>query len=828
MPQYAYSIVVLSVLLSGCGGGGGAALNSVSTTAIVPPTVTADNRVKFDTITKTETLASGETTVTTRVGDYKSSDAFPKTDKYKIADYGFLEVSVKGTQPGDNRNSNEPLAAGPWKPHSEIIEADINGDGKNDFFVVENFLGSNADRPTARLLSFINDGNGHFKLSPESFSSKSLPCIKSGDFDNPSDVNSPCGFYSSQMRHPLAVDFNGDGKTDFYGNGILYLSDANGLTDRSRSNLPAFFYNNTNIGSLFTHDQYAGDADGDKDLDIFIPFNDTTKPTFNFDGSFKCATCNADIPWTMLINDGKGNFIANHNFPTMPWDFKTGQHLWATTAAIGDFDKDGFGDVAVGWFNPKDTAHFNMGNNSAGAVFFNNGSNDWRVRAPSFLPANWYKENGNANDIEVIDFDGDGKLDIILASTRHDPYYAGRMIQFFRNVDGINFVDVTTTVNPNTKYETGSGNAYWNGEGRLRVVDFDRDGDLDIVDSNYQTYVLLNEGGKFKLYENFPVVGGGSNNAAHGALYPVEIDGKYQYDFIGYSVSTTADTGTATYYQVLDPPSLLDTLASEFTAKPLAYTNMASLSSKAYNDLFYYGRSNTSQSRGFTTYNGNITQYGFVFQPSSFGFGVMRNTSHALADNYNISANSTSAVLIGGNSHTRVQLGYSHSSLNSLVSSEYFGIAKGNGSANTVGAEISYGNSIGALTYRIGGRYSKTWVDGFTEDADVPLIVDKQVFDVGTFIVTVDYTKYFQRKNDLFYIGADVEYLNNFYNPDQHVSFSTGSTYLTSTAASSLFSSQATVSVNAGAVLKRKTNIGLSISNLTKDPSYTLSLGMKF
>ena len=46
----------------------------------------------------------------------------------------------------------------------------------------------------------------------------------------------------------------------------------------------------------------------------------------------------------MLLNDGAGNF-SNQNFPDVT------DNLFATTAVIGDFDNDGSGDVAVGWFN---------------------------------------------------------------------------------------------------------------------------------------------------------------------------------------------------------------------------------------------------------------------------------------------------------------------------------------------------------------------------------------------------------------------------------------------------------------------------------------------
>ena len=50
----------------------------------------------------------------------------------------------------------------------------------------------------------------------------------------------------------------------------------------------------------------------------------------------------------------------------------------------------------------------------------------------------------------------DGYTDIVLASTRHDPYYQGAVIQFFLNNGDGSFSDVTTDFNPSySKYEEG-------------------------------------------------------------------------------------------------------------------------------------------------------------------------------------------------------------------------------------------------------------------------------------------------------------------------------------------------------------------------------------
>ena len=115
---------------------------------------------------------------------------------------------------------------------------------------------------------------------------------------------------------------------------------------------------------------------------------------------------------------------------------------------LRDFDNDGHGDIALGWFNPIIADRYGFSKNSAGVVYFNNGNNDWTQRESIELPTNFFEANGNANDMEVFDFNNDGYLDIVLASTIHEPYYNSRVIQFFQNEQGKNFIDVTAAISP--------------------------------------------------------------------------------------------------------------------------------------------------------------------------------------------------------------------------------------------------------------------------------------------------------------------------------------------------------------------------------------------
>ena len=535
-------------------------------------------------------LASGEVNVTYGSGIYKDSSLLPSTDKYKIEEYGFFQITAVGLHNGQNRNLDEQLPPQPWDQLGTVKRADINGDGWEDFYYVEAWEGSRDDQPEAHLMAFLNNGNGQFRYSPDVFAGGISPCIGYADFDFKTDPNHSCGFVSHWQRS-IVTDFNGDGIDDFYKTSILHLSNGEGVIENKSSNLPLFQFQmwDNQFGDLtgaWTHDNYAGDVDGDGDLDIFGMFTDES------------------VGWTMLINDGSGIFSANHNFSHDP-------NLWASTGAIGDFNNDGYGDIAVAWFNPDE---------SSGAVFWNDGNNDWRIMDSTLLPANFYATNGNANDMEVMDFNNDGFLDILLASTTHEPYYAGRAIQFFVNGGDNTFSEWTS-------FESGSG------DGELQLLDFDGDGDIDIVDVVENTYVLVNEGDSFVIYDNFPT---------NGLLFPVEIDSKWQYDFISYEMIYTGNDGTddtsvTTFFQVLDPPTQI---LKDITNKPASYALTASENKLIFSNLRYRQLDGESD---ITITNNNMLGFDVERGNLHLGMGYARNERKA--QNETVYFGASSAVI---------------------------------------------------------------------------------------------------------------------------------------------------------------------------------------
>ena len=561
----------LSVILNGCLSGG--AGHSVPNIQVMPTSTPIHSFIPFEEDTHVYDLEGIETTITYGLGEYKNSSYFDKTDKYTIEEYGFFQITAEGLHDGQDRCCHEELPPQPWDQDGEIYRADLNGDGWQDFFYMEHWEGSRDAQPNSYLWAFYNDGNGQFK--PEQ-----MGCIGHGDLDYKTDPNHECGFVSSFQR-PIVADFNGDGIDDFYKTSILYLSGADGHENKSFQ-LPDFQFVNYAIYSgdltgAWTHDNYASDVDGDGDLDIFATYTEES------------------VGWTMMFNDGNGVFTPNYNFTYSP-------DLWPTTAAIGDFNNDGHGDVAVGWFNPID---------SAGAVFWNNGNDDWRDNRTE-LPPNYFGTNGNANDMEVFDFNSDGYLDILLASTTHEPYYEGRAIQFFQNMGDGTFTNVKS-------FEEGSG------DGEIVLLDFDHDGDTDIVDVVWHTYVLINTDGEFEIYNDFP------NVDNQNTLAPVEIDNKYFYDFIGrhqildgWDDNTQQwDTSINTFYQVLDPPAQM---AHDILTKPSGYAEAA-----AHNKLFFSNlrHKQLDGHNDLTITNNGMLGFDIELGATHLGVGYARNNRKA-------------------------------------------------------------------------------------------------------------------------------------------------------------------------------------------------------
>ena len=72
-------------------------------------------------------VSLGDVTATYSTSVYFASSYWPSNDKYKIVDYGFLEVTTGGTHP-DSYNPDEISYAGPYSNNAQWFEANLNND----------------------------------------------------------------------------------------------------------------------------------------------------------------------------------------------------------------------------------------------------------------------------------------------------------------------------------------------------------------------------------------------------------------------------------------------------------------------------------------------------------------------------------------------------------------------------------------------------------------------------------------------------------------------------------------------------------------------------
>lgn len=734
--------IVLVLLLGACASSGGGKAPEPVVTPPTTPTVT-DERYLFDEFSYNWDNFDG-VGVTYTTAPFQPSSDFISNDKYKIADYGFLRKIVSGQHTGSDTNDGY-VDPGAWSGNAVWIEADLNGDGHVDMFSVGSYAGIESWNPDAHLMAWINDGNGHFTLTPGIFADGVFPCIS--DSKNKTDVlNLSCGSAEGYTNGMLVADFNGDGMSDYYDTGILYLSNNGKLENKAISNLPDMFFQE-HIGRIFVHDADYGDADNDGDLDIFLPIFDSTQQGYMIDGSYAgCDGCNESLPWVMLMNDGLGNFTANTNF-NVPQPLADGNQLWATTAAIGDFDNDGFGDVAVGWFNPAFASQYGYSDNSAGAVFLNDGNNDWRNRGTIELPANWYGANGLAVDMELIDFDNDGWLDIILGATRFEPNYEGTILQFFKNINGTSFTDVTTSLHPNiSKYETGGSNI-GNGQGKINILDFDHDGDLDIVHTNSTTYVLLNNGdGTWTFYDDFIDVD------EDRVLWPVEIDGKFQYDFIGSTVSCNdADTECTTdFFQVLDPP--FAEMQRDITTKPQGYAKDIFNNNYLISDLRKQTKGNKVYGR--VVEGTNLLGYSYT---NDTGFGLFVGTITGNQDGILFGAD-----FENGNKHSGIA--YIKNTLRATNKTKWYGTGYADVEVESLNSFIEYTHLFGSNFYSTFG-YSMhfTSVKGFAEqNSQFNVSVDE--FNMGDLGIFADINYIANSRFGTTYLTAGIDHYTSLLN----------------------------------------------------------------
>lgn len=248
----------------------------------------------------------------------------------------------------------------------------------------------------------------------------------------------------SNLGPGLAVgDVNGDGTEDFFvggaknQSGAIYLQQADGTFAKGTFAEGTEDIQSEDQGSIFF------DADGDKDLDLYVVSGGSDFPKDD-----------QHLEDRLYINDGKGNFTWKKD--ALPMMISSG-----SCVAAQDFDKDGDMDLFVGGRMipgnyPYPTKSYILQNN--GGTF----ADITDKVAPEL------KEIGMVSGALWTDVNNDGDYDLMMVGE-------WMPITVFEN-NGGKFKNITAT--------TGLSDAtgWWNS---LTAGDFDNDGDMDYVAGNF-------------------------------------------------------------------------------------------------------------------------------------------------------------------------------------------------------------------------------------------------------------------------------------------------------------------------------------------------------
>ena len=294
-------------------------------------------------------------------------------------------------------------------------------------------------------------------------------------------------------------DYDGDGDLDLYfsGNlnansngGGLYENDNGTFTLVTASGLPLYY-----IGAA----QW-GDMDNDGDLDLVVMGADINSNGFS----------------KVFVNNGNGTFTdANAGLPD----------VYMGDLNLGDINGDGLLDIAITGFDSTNSVDLTK-------VYVNNGGNNFSELTSAALPPI------NYGKIKLVDYDGDGDMDITLSG--------------FGDLTGSAYTKVWQNDGSQNFTEQSLGlPQLWLGD--MEWADVDGDGDLDFViigtaSSDSEAHLLINDNNTFSEDPHFNSVMGAHRVSAL-ELADFNLDGSLDIFISGMNVDGSAENIIAKLYE---------------------------------------------------------------------------------------------------------------------------------------------------------------------------------------------------------------------------------------------------------------------------------------
>ena len=339
-------------------------------------------------------------------------------------------------------------------------------------------------------------------------------------------------------REGIIADFNGDGKNDYFSactgqdsfpfpgeQNILMLSTEYGtLKDVSNTHLP--------LQDDFSHGVGAADIDGDGDLDIFIVNNGGNGL---FDSYF-------------LINDGTGMFTKDDSPSRISQSLikfqgiTSGTNAYYSTARLFDMNGDTFPDLLLATISQDNHEDFTEYYYSR--IVYNDGNGSFFSNNVVEFPPGGFGEQTITTDIDPIDINNDGKIDLILSQTSTIGWlWSGQYHQVLINDGSGNFQDETANRIPYQNFKNVDCMP-----NQTFLTDINSDGFLDIVINTGSelvsgnniispTIIYINNGdGTFLPLPNENIC---SEVGCGNTLVPIDFDKDGDIDLIGLNNKST-------------------------------------------------------------------------------------------------------------------------------------------------------------------------------------------------------------------------------------------------------------------------------------------------